>query len=90
MGSDFFANSIFILPGHERLIATEFALGPLDKNLASILSLGGAGLAVALYNFSPYTLIELKTTLRPVYSFLIAFWNFDILLGRGILNVALG
>jgi len=60
MGSSFFENSILILPGHEKLINTEFSLTPLDKNFASILSLSGALLALYFYNFQPLALIQLK------------------------------
>lgn len=89
MGTDFFQNSMYILPGHEKLINTEFALGALDKNFASIISISGALLAVYFYNLQPFTLIDLKLALKPVYTFLNAFWNFDIMFVKGILNIGL-
>jgi NADH-ubiquinone oxidoreductase chain 5 len=73
MGTSFFENSIYIHPSHEKLINTEFALTSLDKNLASIFSLGGALLAIYLYNFQPLALIQMKQVFRPAYVFLNAF-----------------
>jgi len=53
IGSDFFANSIFIHPNNFALIEAEFSLDPIIKLLPAILSLLGAAFSIYLYNFSP-------------------------------------
>jgi NADH-ubiquinone oxidoreductase chain 5 len=59
MGSDFFANSIFIHPNNIALVEAEFSLNPLIKLLPAILSFFGAALAVFMYHIQPQILIYL-------------------------------
>jgi NADH-ubiquinone oxidoreductase chain 5 len=59
MGTDFFANSIFIHPNNIALVEAEFSLNPFIKLLPAILSLFGAALAIFMYHIQPQILINL-------------------------------
>src|ERR1700742_628506 len=59
VGSDFFANSLFIHPNNISIIEAEFSLNPLIKLLPAILSLTGATLAIFMYHYTPELLINL-------------------------------
>src|SRR6201990_3313175 len=58
MGSDFFDNSLFVLPNNVNLIEAEFSLNIIIKLLPFILSLLGAFLAIILYNLQPHFIIN--------------------------------
>uniref|UniRef100_A0A896Z1H8 NADH-ubiquinone oxidoreductase chain 5 n=1 Tax=Coniophora olivacea TaxID=85977 RepID=A0A896Z1H8_9AGAM len=80
VGSDFFANSIFINPNNISIIEAEFSLPILVKLLPSILSISGAALAVLLYHVYPEFMIGLTESSigRKVYAFLNGKYFFDV------------
>lgn len=80
VGSDFFANSIFINPNNISIIEAEFSLPILVKLLPSILSISGAALAVLLYHVYPEFMISLTESSigRKVYAFLNGKYFFDV------------
>lgn len=85
VGSDFFANSIFINPNNISIIEAEFSLPLLVKLLPTILSISGAILAVLLYHVYPaaYGMISLTSGPegsigRKVYAFLNGKYFFDV------------
>ena len=53
IGSDFFANSIFIHPNNISLVEAEFSLNPFIKLLPAILSFLGAFFAIYIYQLEP-------------------------------------
>ena len=59
IGTDFFANSIFIHPNNISIVEAEFSLNPIIKLLPAILSLFGAALAIYMYHIQPQILINL-------------------------------
>ena len=87
VGSDFFANSIFIHPNNVSLIEAEFSLPLLIKLLPAILSLLGALIAVYLYHFSPNFLIDLTESSigREIYTFLNGKYLFDVVYNNYII-----
>ena len=87
VGSDFFANSIFIHPNNVSLIEAEFSLPLLIKLLPAILSLLGALVAVYLYHFSPNFLIDLTESSigREIYTFLNGKYLFDVVYNNYII-----
>jgi len=52
IGSDFFANSIFIAPNNISLVEAEFSLNPFIKLLPAIFSFLGATAAIFIYQFT--------------------------------------
>uniref|UniRef100_A0A896YS00 NADH-ubiquinone oxidoreductase chain 5 n=1 Tax=Coniophora puteana TaxID=80637 RepID=A0A896YS00_9AGAM len=80
VGSDFFANSIFINPNNISIIEAEFSLPILVKLLPTILSISGAALAVLLYHVYPEFMISLTESSigRKVYAFLNGKYFFDV------------
>lgn len=91
VGTDFFANSLFIHPNNISIIEAEFSLPILIKLLPSILSLFGATLAVFLYHFSPTFVISLTETSlgRKVYTFLNGKFLFDIVYNNYIVGAGM-
>lgn len=87
MGSDFLANSVFTHPNNITLVEAEFSIPLMYKLLPSILSIGGAGLAIYFYNISPRFLIDLTdvTILRRVYIFLNGKFLLDVILNQLII-----
>jgi len=81
VGSDFFANSLFIHPNNISLIEAEFSLNPLIKLLPCILSLTGATLALFMYHLTPEILISFTNNNlgRKIYSFLNGKYYFDVI-----------
>jgi proton-translocating NADH-quinone oxidoreductase chain L len=78
LGTDFWANAIFILPKNMILIDSEFIPHSI-KILPLIFSLSGAFLAFFLYKFFSKELFQFKTTFigRKLYIFLNRKWFFD-------------
>ncbi|KIJ57428.1 hypothetical protein HYDPIDRAFT_104250 [Hydnomerulius pinastri MD-312] len=91
VGSDFFANSIFINPNHISIIEAEFSLPLIFKLLPSILSLLGAMSAIFLYHLYPDFLINLTESSlgRHIYSFLNGKYFFDVIYNYFIISVGL-
>ncbi len=88
VGSDFFANSLFIHPNNINLIEAEFSLDPIIKLLPTALSMTGALLAVYLYHFSPNFVIDLTETSlgRKLYTFLNGKYLFDVIYNKFIIG----
>jgi NADH-ubiquinone oxidoreductase chain 5 len=91
IGTDFFANSIFIHPNNISLVEAEFSMPTIMKLLPSILSIIGAISAIMLYNESPIILMSVSnsTILRKIYTFLNGKYFFDVIynhyiIGRGL------
>jgi NADH-ubiquinone oxidoreductase chain 5 len=93
VGSDFFGNSLFIHPKNISLIEAEFSLPLIIKLLPAILSLLGASLAIFLYNYYPYFIINgfaIETNLgRNLYTFLNGKYFIDIIYNNYIINEGL-
>ena len=84
VGSDFFANSIFIHPNNISIIEAEFSLPLIIKLLPALLSLIGALLAIFLYHFNTKFLLDLTNNLlgREIYTFLNGKYLFDVLYNK--------
>jgi len=91
VGSDFFANSLFIHPNNISIIEAEFSLPILIKLLPSILSLFGALLAIFLYHNSTSFVIYLTENSlgRKFYTFLNGKYLFDVVYNNYIISVGL-
>jgi NADH-ubiquinone oxidoreductase chain 5 len=91
VGSDFFANSIFIHPNNIALIEAEFSLPLIIKQLPAILTFAGAGLTFYLYNYNPELIISLTDSSlgRKVYTFLNGKYLFDIIYNNYIIAIGL-
>jgi NADH-ubiquinone oxidoreductase chain 5 len=91
VGSDFFANSLFIHPNKISIIEAEFSLPILIKLLPSILSLVGALLAIFLYHKSTNFVIELTESSlgRKIYTFLNGKYLFDVVYNNYITSIGL-
>merc|ERR1711957_512391 len=78
MGTDFWGNSIYILPENMNMIDAEFINHPF-KVLPVILSICGATSSFLLYTFASNKLFNWKisTLGRRVYNFLNKKWFFD-------------
>ena len=89
IGSDFFANSIFIHPNHVTMVEAEFSMDRIIKLLPSILSLTGAIIATYLYHFLPQILSMESSITRKIYTFLNGKYLFDVIynkyfIGKGL------
>jgi NADH-ubiquinone oxidoreductase chain 5 len=90
-GTNFWGNSIFILPNNYNLIDIEF-LSLFFRLLPLIMSLSGAFFAYFLYSFGYSTFYQIKKTssFKFIYNFLNKKWYFDRFynefLGQKILN----
>jgi len=91
VGSDFFANSLFIHPNNISIIEAEFSLNPIIKLLPAILSLTGAFLAIFLYNAAPELIINLTLNKlgKKFYSFLNGKYYFDVIYNHYIVSQGL-
>jgi len=91
VGSDFFANSLFIHPNNISIIEAEFSLPILIKLLPSMISLFGALLAIFLYHNSTSFVIDLTETSlgRKIYTFLNGKYLFDVVYNNYIVSVGL-
>lgn len=91
MGSDFFANSVFIHPNHVTLVEAEFSLPLHYKLLPSIVSILGAAAAIYLYNIAPKFLIDLTESkaggaiARKLYTFFNGKYFLDVILNQVII-----
>ena len=88
LGSDFFANSIFIHPNNISIIEAEFSLPLIIKLLPALLSLLGALLATLLYHFNPKFLLDLTNNNlgREIYTFLNGKYLFDVVYNKYIIT----
>nr|AWA82080.1 NADH dehydrogenase subunit 5 [Laetiporus sulphureus] len=91
VGTDFFANSLFIHPNNVSLVEAEFSLPLSVKLLPAILSLLGSGLAIYLYHNSPNIILALtNTTLgRTIYTFLNGKYLFDVIYNNYVIGFGL-
>ena len=78
MGTDFWGNSIYVLPENMNMIDAEF-IDHKFKVLPVILSLCGATSSFILYTFASNKLFNWKVSLigRKIYNFLNKKWFFD-------------
>jgi NADH-ubiquinone oxidoreductase chain 5 len=78
MGTDFWGNSIFVLPEHMNLIDAEF-IEHKFKILPVILSLSGATSSFILYSYFNNTLFSIKISYlgKKFYNFFSKKWFFD-------------
>jgi NADH-ubiquinone oxidoreductase chain 5 len=81
IGSDFFANSLFIHPNNISIIESEFSLPIVIKLLPAVFSFLGASLSIYLYNINPELIIHLTNNsfYIKIYKFLNGKYYFDIL-----------
>jgi len=77
LGSNFFGNSIFIMPSNADIYIEAEFVSPIFKWIPVIFSVFGAILAVVLYHLLNDEVINMKKSLRNTYIFLINKWNFD-------------
>ena len=91
MGSDFFANSIFINPNNISIIEAEFSLPLIIKLLPTLLSIFGATSAIFLYHVYPDFIINLTESAlgKTVYTFLNGKYFFDIIYNYYIISAGL-
>ena len=78
LGTDFWGNSLFVLPENAFILEAEF-IDTSVKLIPLVLSLSGAFLAFLLYNFGSDMLFDLKTSNIGIklYTFLNRKWFFD-------------
>ena len=78
LGSDFWGNSIYVLPENMNMIDAEF-IPHSFKILPVIFSLLGATLSFLFYTFSSKLLFQLKISVfgKKIYNFLNKKWFFD-------------
>ena len=91
VGSDFFANSIFINPNNISIIEAEFSLPLIIKLLPTILSILGATSAIFLYHVYPDFIVNLtdSTLGKKVYTFLNGKYFFDVIYNYYIISAGL-
>jgi NADH-ubiquinone oxidoreductase chain 5 len=91
VGSDFFANSVFIHPNNISLVEAEFSIPLFIKLLPAILTFVGAGFTFYLYNFNPQFIVSLTDVSlgRKVYTFLNGKYLFDVIYNNYIFAIGL-
>ena len=91
VGSDFFANSVFIHPNNISLVEAEFSIPLFIKLLPAILTFVGAGFTFYLYNFNPQFIVSLTDVSlgRKVYTFLNGKYLFDVIYNNYIFGIGL-
>ena len=91
VGSDFFANSLFIHPNNISIIEAEFSLNPFIKLLPAILSLTGASLAIFMYHITPNIInnLTLNSLGKKIYGFLNGKYYFDVIYNHFIVSQGL-
>jgi len=91
VGSDFFANSIFINPNNISIIEAEFSLPLIIKLLPTLLSLLGATSAIFLYHVYPDFIINLTDSAlgKKIYTFLNGKYFFDVIYNYYIISAGL-
>nr|UHB41873.1 NADH dehydrogenase subunit 5 [Xerocomus impolitus] len=89
VGSDFFANSIFISPTNISIIEAEFSLPLIIKLLPTILSVLGATSAIFLYQAYPEFIANLTDSAlgKKLYTFLNGKYFFDVIYNYYIISV---
>ena len=88
IGSDFFGNSLFVLPTNISIIEAEFSINPLIKILPLIFTLIGSITALVIYNFTPkfsFDLINAKFG-RQLYAFFNSKYFFDVLYNHFVIS----
>ena len=90
LGSDFWGNSIYVLPKQMNMIDAEF-IDHKFKVLPVILSVSGASLSFFLYNLKAKTLFQIKVSRvgRKLYTFLNRKWFFDKVYNEYIIQPSL-
>nr|YP_010697849.1 NADH dehydrogenase subunit 5 [Phellinidium ferrugineofuscum]WCF76810.1 NADH dehydrogenase subunit 5 [Phellinidium ferrugineofuscum] len=91
IGTDFFANALFIHPDNIALVEAEFSMNICYKLLPTIFSIMGALTAVYFYQFSPSVINNLTDNKlgRKIYGFLNGQYFFDILYNHFIIGKGL-
>jgi NADH-ubiquinone oxidoreductase chain 5 len=91
VGSDFFANAIFIHPNNISLVEAEFSIPLLIKLLPAILTFAGSGITFYLYNYNPEFIVSLTSNSlgRKVYTFLNGKYLFDVIYNNYIIAIGL-
>ena len=91
LGSDFFGNSIFILPNNITIIEAEFSISPLLKFIPLICTLLGAFFSFYVYHYTPISFIQLTETKigKSLYTFLNGKYFFDIIYNFYIIRKSL-
>nr|UHB41853.1 NADH dehydrogenase subunit 5 [Butyriboletus roseoflavus] len=91
VGSDFFANSIFINPNNISIIEAEFSLPLIIKLLPSLFSILGATSAIFLYHVYPDFIINLTDSAlgKKIYTFLNGKYFFDVIYNYYIISAGL-
>ena len=91
LGTDFFANSLFIHPNNISIIEAEFSLPIYIKLLPALLSLVGASLAIFLYHYQINFLRDITSSSlgRKIYTFLNGKYLFDVVYNNYIIGVGL-
>lgn len=91
VGTDFFANSIFIHPNNVTIIEAEFSMNPIVKQLPLIFTIIGATSAFIIYNYMPTITVDITESYlgRRVYSFLNGKYYFDIVYNNYIIGFGL-
>jgi NADH-ubiquinone oxidoreductase chain 5 len=91
VGSDFFANSIFINPNNISIIEAEFSLPLIVKLLPTILSILGATSAIFLYHVYPDFIVNLTDSAlgKKIYTFLNGKYFFDVIYNYYIISAGL-
>jgi NADH-ubiquinone oxidoreductase chain 5 len=82
IGTDFFANAIFIHPNNIYLVEAEFDLNPFIKLLPALATFVGAFSAYISYNFLPY--INYIYYNKVLYDFFNGKYYFDIIYNKFI------
>jgi len=91
VGSDFFANSIFINPNNISIIEAEFSLPIIMKLLPTLLTIFGATSAILLYHVYPEFIVNLTdySLGRKIYTFLNGKYFFDVIYNYYIISAGL-
>jgi len=91
VGSDFFANSLFIHPNNISIIEAEFSLNTFIKLLPAIFSFIGAMLAIFMYHNTPHIInnLILNSLGKKFYSFLNGKYYFDVIYNHFIVSQGL-
>jgi NADH-ubiquinone oxidoreductase chain 5 len=91
VGSDFFANSIFINPNNISIIEAEFSIPLIIKLLPTLLSILGATSAIFLYHVYPDFIINLTDSAlgKKIYTFLNGKYFFDVIYNYYIISAGL-
>ena len=91
VGSDFFANSIFINPNNISIIEAEFSLPLIIKLLPTLFSILGATSAIFLYHVYPNFIVNFTDSAlgNKIYTFLNGKYFFDVIYNYYIISAGL-